>query len=93
MKRPWQIHGPGIYLFAATVFFAAGAGLFAATSFFAAGLAFPTALFGALVATSGGKASAAASSSSQAAFMHSVKKPGSGSMVRQDTTDTHITPL
>jgi len=40
-----------------------------------------------------GSASAAASSSSQAPRMQSSITPGSGTMLRQDTIETHITPL
>ena len=61
---------------------------------FAAGRAFalPRDLAG-WAAAGWGRASAAVSSSSHASFMQSVKNPGSGTMLRQDTADTHITPL
>jgi hypothetical protein len=40
-----------------------------------------------------GSASAAARSSSHAPRMHASIAPGSGTMLRHDTIETHITPL
>ena len=70
------------------------AGFLAAAGLLLAGvLALARAAAGAACAATAGKASAAARSSSQASFMHCVKKPGSGIISRQETADSHITRL